>query len=121
MRAPMKEMISSNIAGVIKSWDIDSTTINAISNPTLIVVEPDQEALIKKTKDSFKTLMRISIEFFMEVQEPDFLLREIFQLFVEEGAGNLLAEELKPYILSGQFVDTPFPEDIISQHILNHY
>jgi hypothetical protein len=40
---------------------------------------------------------------------------------VDEGPGNLLAEELKPYILSGQFSEQPFPEDIISQHILQHY
>ena len=74
----MKEMISNNIAGVIKSWDIDSTTINALSNPNLVVIEPGQEATIKITKENFKTLMKISIEFFMEVWEPDFLLREIF-------------------------------------------
>jgi hypothetical protein len=67
MRAPMKEMISNNIAGVIKSWDIDSTTINALSNPNLVVIEPGQEAAIKITKENFKTLMKISIEFFMEV------------------------------------------------------
>ncbi len=63
----------------------------------------------------------MSIEFCVEVQEPDFLLRELFQLFVDEGPGNLLAEELKPYILSGQFAEQPFPEDIISTHILQHY
>lgn len=110
----MKEKISEAIGNVINSWEINSTTMNAISNPDLVVMEPGQEAVIRQIKENFKTLMRCSINFFMDIKEPDFLLREIFQLFVEEGAGNLLAEELKPYLLAGKFVDTPFPEDIIA-------
>jgi hypothetical protein len=67
MRAPMKEMISNTIAGVIKGWEIDTQTINALSNSDLVVIDPAQEASINQVKEKFKTLMRVSIEFFMNV------------------------------------------------------
>ena len=67
----------------------------------MVITNQQLDAQIKAVEKHFKTLIQMSIEFCVEVQEPDFLLRELFQLFVDEGPGNLLAEELKPYILSG--------------------
>jgi hypothetical protein len=86
---------------VINGWNIDPQTINALSNPNIVITNMEQDEEIRTVENNFRILVRMSIEFCVEVRELDFLLREIFQLFVDEGAGSLLADELEPYILSG--------------------
>ena len=54
----------------------------------------------------------------VDIWEPFFLFNELFQKFVDQGIESLFAEELKPYILSGTFLDTDMPEVILVQHIL---
>jgi len=56
----------------------------------------------------------------VDIWEPFFLFNDLFQKFVEYEIQGLLAEELKPYILSGTFSDTEMPETILVHHILKH-
>ena len=45
----------------------------------------------------------------VDIWEPDFLFNELFQKFVDQGIESLFVEELKPYILSGTFLETNMP------------
>ena len=44
----MKEMINNNVAGVIASWDIDSKSRNALSNPDLVILDDSQKIALSK-------------------------------------------------------------------------
>ena len=54
----------------------------------------------------------------VDIWEPDFLFNELFQKFVDQGIESLFVEELKPYILSGTFLETDMPQLILVEHIL---
>ena len=54
----------------------------------------------------------------VDIWEPDFLFNELFQKFVDQGIESLFVEELKPYILSGTFLETNMPQLILVEHIL---
>ena len=45
----------------------------------------------------------------VDIWEPFFLFNELFQKFVDQGIESLFVEELKPYILSGAFLETDMP------------
>lgn len=63
----------------------------------------------------------MSIELCVEIWDPFFLFNELFQKFVEQEMSIQFAEEIKPYILSGVFLETPIPEAILNFHILQHH
>lgn len=63
----------------------------------------------------FQTLIRIVVEFCVEIQEPVFLFDTLLKKFHSEGKSMLFAEELKPYILSGHFADCYIEEQILSK------
>ena len=54
----------------------------------------------------------------VDIWEPDFLFNELFQKFVDQRIESLFVEELKPYILSGTFLETDMPQLILVEHIL---
>ena len=54
----------------------------------------------------------------VDIWEPFFLFNELFQKFVDQRIASLFVEELKPYILSGTFLETNMPEIILVKHIL---
>jgi hypothetical protein len=78
MRGEMKALIHMNVQVVINSWNIKPETINALSNRNMVFTDSSQDEEIKTVENNFRILVRMSIEFCVEVQEPDFLLREIF-------------------------------------------
>lgn len=69
----------------------------------------------------FQTLIRIVVEFCVEIQEPVFLFDTLLKKFHIEGKSMQFAEELKPYILSGHFADCDIDEAILSKQILKHH
>ena len=79
-------------------------------------LEQIHEDLIEK----YRTLIKRTIELCVDIGEPFFLFKELFQKFVEQNMSVLFSEELQPYILSGTFADIDVPEDILDNHILKY-
>jgi len=76
--------------------------------------------VVEHFQNKQRVLIKRSIEICVDIWEPFFLFNELFQKFVDQEMQSLFAEELKPYILSGTFMDTDMPETILVHHILKH-
>jgi hypothetical protein len=75
----------------------------------------NQIQVMEDLNSKFQTLIRIVVEFCVEIQEPVFLFDTLLKKFHSEGKSMLFAEELKPYILSGHFADCDIEEQILSK------
>jgi hypothetical protein len=53
-------------------------------------------------KKKFETLIRIAIEFCVELRDCDFLFKDLFWLFQEEKIESLFVQELEPFIMAGK-------------------
>lgn len=76
--------------------------------------------MVEHFQNKQRVLIKRSIEICVDIWEPFFLFNELFQKFVDQEMQGMFAEELKPYILSGTFMDTDMPETILVHHILKH-
>ena len=110
MKGDLKELIQGHIERVISRWKQEAQRRKAAGGP--------REQVKEDLKDKLCTLIRMAIELCVEIWDPFFLFNELFQKFVAEEMSTQFAEEIKPYILSGVFSDTPVPENILNFHIL---
>lgn len=53
-------------------------------------------------KKKFETLIRIAIEFCVELRDCDFLFKDLFWLFQDEKIEALFVQELEPFIMAGK-------------------
>lgn len=67
---------------------------------------------------NFSTLIRIVIEFCIEISEPGFLFDVLLKKFIAEGRSNQFAEEIKPYIICREFSECVISESVIDKYIL---
>ena len=112
MKAELKLLVTNLIDKLMVQWKVMAQKMEKSGRPSNEVTEyfqQKQRALIKKL-----------IEICVDIWEPFFLFNDLFQKFVEQEIQGLLADELKPYILSGKFSDTEMPEAILVHHILRH-
>eukprot|EP00347_Sterkiella_histriomuscorum_P024298 403331615 len=118
---------------------IEKTQMNSLSmqNQAFLNIEgrktgesddADVKLAIKKLKEfqedrrkKYQTLIRISIEFCVELKDCYFLFYDLFLLFKEEQLEDLFIEELEPFILAGKFQEWEIPNDILQEHVINYY
>jgi len=66
-----------------------------------------------------KVLIRVAVEFCVELQDAYFLFYDLFLLFQDEKMDELFVDELEPFILAGRFREWSLPEDILANNIIN--
>jgi len=71
--------------------------------------------------DRYCTLIRMSIEFCIIIQDCYFLFYDIFLLFQEQKLGDVFLDQLKPFIMAGRFSKWELPEEILQNQIIGHY
>lgn len=64
-------------------------------------------------KKKFETLIRIAIEFCVELRDCDFLFKDLFWLFQDEKIEALFVQELEPFIMAGKLQDWELPNEVI--------
>jgi len=69
----------------------------------------------------YQTLIRISIEFCVELRDCYFLFYDLFLLFKDERLEEQFIRELEPFILAGRFQEWEIPNDILQNHVINYY
>lgn len=57
----------------------------------------------------------------MELNDPDYLFKDLFWLFQEEGLEGIFVKELEPFIMAGSFKDWELPNEVIQNHIIKYY
>ena len=57
----------------------------------------------EERKKKYQTLIRIAIEFCVELKDCDFLFKDLFWLFQDENLEELFVKELEPFIMAGKF------------------
>lgn len=67
----------------------------------------------EEKRKKFETLIRIAIEFCVEVRDCDFLFKDLFWLFQEERIEKLFVQELEPFIMAGKLMDWELPNEVI--------
>jgi hypothetical protein len=113
IRGDLKELIAEHIDKVIKRWKDEANRKKKSGSP------PEQ--VRDDLRDKLCTLIRMCIELSVEIWDPHYLFNELFAKFVEQEMSRQFAEEIKPYILSGQFSSIAIPETILNFHILQHH
>lgn len=76
---------------------------------TLLKLEEFEDEKRKK----FETLIRIAIEFCVELRDCDFLFKDLFWVFQEEKIEKLFVQELEPFIMAGKLQDWELPNEVI--------
>lgn len=76
------------------------------------------DSLEDKKLDNYQKLIRIAIEFCVELQDCYFLFYDLFLLFQEEKMEKAFIEELEPFIIAGRFSEWELPVDILKNHII---
>ena len=72
-------------------------------------------------RKKFETLIRIAIEFCVELRDCDFLFKDLFWLFQEEKIEQLFVQELEPFIMAGKLQDWELPNEVIQNHVIKYY
>mmetsp|Transcript_39648 Transcript_39648/g.38222 ORF Transcript_39648/g.38222 Transcript_39648/m.38222 type:complete len:222 (-) Transcript_39648:766-1431(-) len=136
MKAELKLLIRDMIQETVAKFNVISqrTNQNAISSLGNASKSPldDSSMEIKehlrildsledKKLESFQDLIRIAIEFCVELQDCYFLFYDLFLLFKEEKMEKAFIEELEPFIIAGRFSEWELPVDILQHHLINYY
>lgn len=69
-------------------------------------------------------LVRLAIEFCVELRDCDFLFQDLCWLFQDHGGRELellFVKEVEPYILSGRFQEWVLPAEVIDSYIARYY
>lgn len=66
-------------------------------------------------------MIRRSIDFCVEINEPDFLFLSLFPYFLEKHQTSAFADEIKPYILMGCYQNYMIPEEILKDSIISYH
>ena len=112
--AKKAEPAVSQVQKLIQSVDtVDKTILSEVD--TLKNQEKSKEMLEK-----YKTLIRITIEFCVTIQDCFFLFYDLFLMFQEENLESTFLDELKPFIMAGRFQNWNLPIDILENQILGH-
>lgn len=53
--------------------------------------------------NKYQTLIRIAIEFCIELKDPQFLFYDLFLLFKDSKLEDAFIHELEPFIMAGKF------------------
>ena len=69
----------------------------------------------------YQTLIRISIEFCVELKDCYFLFYDLFLLFQEEKLEDLFIKELEPFIMAGKFQEWELPNEVLQGHVIKYY
>ena len=81
-----------------------------------------QTALTKETvAENCALLIRVVIEFSIEIGEPVFLFEALQDQFKRAGLSNEFSAEIKPYILYGTFAECIIPEKVLEEGILRNF
>ena len=84
----------------------------------------DIRAAESEKERRFRKIVRISIEFCVELRDCDFLFKDLCWLFQDYGGHTLeiyFVKELEPYILSGRFQEWELPAEVIDSYIVRYY
>jgi hypothetical protein len=81
-----------------------------------------QTTLTKETvADNCALLIRVLIEFSIEIGEPVFLFEALQDQLKRAGLENEFSSEIKPYILAGTFAECIIPEKVLEEGILRNF
>lgn len=58
-------------------------------------------------------MIRIAIEFCVELRDQQFLFYDLFLLFKEEKLEEAFIHELEPFIMAGKFQEWDLPNEVI--------
>ena len=67
----------------------------------------------EEKRKKFETLIRIAIEFCVELRDGEFLFKDLFWMFQEERIDKLFVQELEPFIMAGKLQDWELPNEVI--------
>lgn len=82
-----------------------------------------QAAEAEKEK-KFRRIVRLAIEFCVELKDCDFLFKDLCWLFQDVSVSSmelLFVKELEPYILSGKFQEWELPHEVIESFLHTYY
>lgn len=91
---------------IITGWENKADSSMKAGTTTTIQVQED-------LSQKYQSLISIVIEFCVEIQEPIFLFDTLLRKFHALNKSSLFAEKLKPYILSGHFIDCEISQSIL--------
>ncbi len=114
MRDQLKNLIEKQVISIINQWKLKVEKVLKSGSQTSDQFEQEMYS-------NFSTLIRIVIEFCVEISEPGFLFDGLLKKFVAEGRSNQFAEEIKPYIICREFSECLIPESVMEKYILQHH
>ncbi len=81
--------------------------------------------LEQEKQSKFRKIVRIAIEFCVELKDCDFLFKDLCWLFQDYGGDKdfetLFIRELEVFILAGKFSEWQFPADVVETYIGHYY
>ena len=122
--------------GRLKGLRIEGETEKAKKEKMRIELKTFIETLVSQTIAQFRTqmtltketiqencasLIKVVIEFSIEIGEPVFLFEALQDQFKRAGLSNEFSTEIKPYILSGTFAECIIPEKVLEEGILSNF
>lgn len=114
----VKEIIQQIVEDVAQSAKDISTTLKD-QGIKMTESHLEQEKHIK-----FRKIVRIAIEFCVELKDCDFLFKDLCWLFQDYGGKDievLFIKELEVFILAGKFSEWQLPADVVETYIGRYY
>ena len=74
----------------------------------------------KKSEEILSKCINVSIELCLDVNEFDFLLKDILPILEEKGYAHFFIDKIKPFILDGKITNSQLGQNITTK-ILNYY
>lgn len=59
----------------------------------------------KERDENYRTLLRMVIEFSVELMDSHFLFYDLFLFFKDEKLEDMFISQLEPFIMAGKFID----------------
>eukprot|EP00347_Sterkiella_histriomuscorum_P012402 403368713 len=117
---PKKEVNQTAGQTLLTSGDNDQQSSKATDQIVAQAQQVDIEFKDEKL-EKFKTLIRIAIEFCVELKDQRFLFYDLFLLFKNEKLEDAFIHELEPFIMAGRFQEWELPNEVIQNHVLKYY
>lgn len=78
--------------------------------------------MAKERVRKFTKIVRIAVEFCVELRDCDFLFQDLCWLFQEsQELESIFVGELEPYILAGRFQEWELPAEVIDSYVVRYY
>ena len=118
----LKTEIKLLVREIIHQVILKEAKINQIMAKEQALIDDAQQSSMFKQSDEevkeeraskYQTLIRIAIEFCIELKDPQFLFYDLFLLFKESKLEDCFIHELEPFIMAGKFQEWELPNEVI--------